>query len=169
MEPSSARWRQLKIGWVAMYIFFSLPIWDSSFQHSLSFYRPFHKCYFLSTKPGQLLTNPARLNLFCWPWQDPSVASCSSSVCMLFHSGKNPADIHTKAYCQKEKDRQERQGDASFQSADWFFSRLPLLPSARGLVLFGVLFVCLFFFNRCKILIHVDLLPPRALFSLSEK
>lgn len=72
---------------------FSLPTWDSSFQHSLSFCTPSHRFHFLSTKPGQLLTNPARMNLFYWPWQDPRVASFSFSVCMLFHSGQNPADI----------------------------------------------------------------------------
>lgn len=153
---------------MTMYIFFSLPTWDSSFQHSLSFCRPFHKFHFLSTKPGQLLTNPARLNLFCWPWQGPSVASFSSSVCMLFRSGQNPADIQ-RLIAKKKKTGIERQGDASFQSADWFLSWLPPLSSylqARELVLFWVLFVCLFgvfvLFNRCKILIHEDLLPPWA-------
>lgn len=83
---------------------------------------------------------------------------------------------HTKAYCQKEKDRQ-REARRRLLPVCWLISLLasPLssyLP-ARGLVLFGVLFVCLFWFfvlfNRCKILIHVDLLPPRASFSLSEK
>lgn len=83
---------------------------------------------------------------------------------------------YSKAYCQKEKDR-HREARRRLLPVCWLISLLtsPLSSylQARRLVLFWVLFVCLFgvlvLFNRCKILIHEDLLSQRASFLLSEK